>query len=175
MPSALSVASMGIGALTVVTGKTLGARGVLEGVVRLSEIFGNPNTRKWAAPVIGAITIGVSVYFVLELPYTVPRTIGRRIKKQLTTPQDGSSSSPSSDETTFIGLHASRVSRETRKVLRIASWDVRERFRGAMESNGKLVQVNEEKKKRAEDAASFFGDLKKRSDEVREDVEAVGV
>ena len=44
-----------------------------------------------------------------------------------------------------------------------------------MESNGKLVQVNEEKKKRAEDAASFFGDLKKRSDEVREDVEAVGV
>jgi mitofusin len=174
MSSALGVASMGIGALTIVTGKTLGARSVLESLFRISEIFGNPSARKWAGPIIGAFTIGLSVYFVLELPNTIPRTVGRRIRKQLLQPQDGSSSS-ASEETTFINLHATRVSRETRKVLRIASWDLRERFRCAMEESGKEVKNAEEVVRKSDSALKFFDEIKEEALVVREDVEAVGV
>ncbi|KAJ7634152.1 hypothetical protein DFH06DRAFT_1221237 [Mycena polygramma] len=141
---ALSVIGVGVGALTMVGGQAIGVRGVIEGIVRLSDFFGNESARKWALPVVGAVTIGAVVYVVLELPSSIPRTVGRRIKA---TPV--------------------RIGRETRKVLRLASWDLRERFRGAMEERGKEVKIAEEGEKRALKAQEWFGSVGERVGEVR--------
>lgn len=65
-PSALSVVSVGLGALTMVGGQTLGARGIIEGIVRITDLLGNETARKWAAPVIGAFTVGLTAYFILR-------------------------------------------------------------------------------------------------------------
>jgi len=46
--SALSTLGLGLGAITMVGGKTIGARGLLEGIVRLTELMGNESTRKWS-------------------------------------------------------------------------------------------------------------------------------
>jgi len=44
--------------------------------------------------------------------------------------------------------HVERVGQGTRKVLRIASWDLKEKFRVAMEAKGKEVSGAEEWKGR---------------------------
>ncbi|PCH40442.1 hypothetical protein WOLCODRAFT_162358 [Wolfiporia cocos MD-104 SS10] len=160
--SALSVASVGLGALTMVGGKALGVRGVIEGAVHLCELFENESARKWALPVFGAATIGLGVYFVLELPSMIPRTVGRRIKAQLV--REGEEQGA---DNAFVEVHAVRVGRETRKVLRLASWDLKERFRAAMEEKGREVRGAEDMERRAKKALDWFKDIERRAGEVR--------
>ncbi|KAF8523671.1 hypothetical protein JB92DRAFT_2883804 [Gautieria morchelliformis] len=160
--TALSVVSVGVGALTMIGGKTLGARGIIEGIVRITDLFGNEIVRKWAAPVIGAFTIGLTAYFILELPNSIPRTVGRRIRTSLVHTAEGDS-----EETMYVNAHATRVSRETRKVLRLASWDLRERFRVAMDERGKEVKCAEELERKAGKALEWFTDVGKRTANAR--------
>ncbi|PPQ84402.1 hypothetical protein CVT26_007222, partial [Gymnopilus dilepis] len=79
-PTALGLVSVGVGALTMVGGQAIGVRGLVEGIMRVSDLFGNETTRKWAAPVIGAAVIGMTAYLILELPSSIPRTVGRRVR-----------------------------------------------------------------------------------------------
>ncbi|KAF7356738.1 Transmembrane GTPase [Mycena venus] len=158
-PGALSVVGVGVGALTMVGGQAIGVRGVIEGIVRLSDFFGNETARKWALPVVGAVTVGAVVYVVLELPSSIPRAVGRRIKAAVEAVEE--------DEKQWEAEHVVRIGRETRKVLRLASWDLRERFRGAMEERGKEVKNAEEGEKRALKAQEWFGSVGTRVGEVR--------
>ncbi|KZT11784.1 uncharacterized protein LAESUDRAFT_808763 [Laetiporus sulphureus 93-53] len=160
--SALSIASVGLGALTMVGGKTLGARGLIEGIMRLCDLFENETARKWAAPVVGAVTIGLTAYFIMELPSTIPRTVGRRIKASLAREADERGA-----DAAFVDVHALRVSRETRKVLRLASWDLKERFRAAMEEKGREVHGAEEMERKAQKAVEWFLQTESRAAEVR--------
>lgn len=163
VPSALSVVSIGVGALTMVGGKAFGARGVLEGILRVTDLFGNESSRRWAAPVLGACAIGLSAYFILELPSSIPRTVGRRVRATLVRPE----TEDASEDTTFVNAHAGRIGRETRKVLRIASWDLRERFRGAMEERAREVKGAEELEKQAKKAVGFFTEVERKTGEIR--------
>jgi mitofusin len=163
LPSALSVVSVGLGALTMVGGQAVGMRALIEGIVRLTDLFGNETARKWAAPVIGAFTIGLTAYLVLELPSTIPRTVGRRIRGSLVKQKDGDELGSVS----YVDGHAERISRETRKVLRLASWDQREKFRGAMEERGKEVRGAEEMEKKAGRAYEWFVEVQERTGDVR--------
>lgn len=158
--TALSVVSVGAGALTMVGGQAIGARGLIEGALRLSDLLGNSTIRKWAGPVVGAVTIGTVAYVILELPNTIPRNIGRRIKTTLTSKTEES-------EETFVEAQADRVGRETRKVLRLASWDLKERFTMAMEERVKEVQGAEEMEKKASKAKAWFTDVQSRTGAVR--------
>ncbi|KAI0056268.1 hypothetical protein BV25DRAFT_1814310 [Artomyces pyxidatus] len=163
--SALGLLSVSAGALTMVGGQAMGVRGLVEGIVRVADLLGNETARKWAAPVVGAVVIGAAAYFVLELPSTIPRTVGRRIKHSLATPAEGQEAN---EDAMFVGAHAARVSRETRKVVRLASWDLKERFRAAMEERGKEVSGAEEMEKRATKAAEWFQEVEKRTIDVRQ-------
>ncbi|EIW81095.1 hypothetical protein CONPUDRAFT_72913 [Coniophora puteana RWD-64-598 SS2] len=162
--TALSVVSVGVGALTMVGGQAFGARGLVDGVLRISELFGNESSRKWIAPVVGAFAIGATAYFVFELPSSMPRTIGRRIQRSLVHLEEGAS-----EHDLFANAHASRVSRETRKVLRLASWDLRERFRQAMDERGREVKDAEELGRKAKNALAFFSRIEKETKTVRDD------
>ncbi|KAJ3732354.1 transmembrane GTPase fzo1 [Lentinula guzmanii] len=159
-PTALGLASVGVGALTMVGGQAIGAKGLIEGIIRVSDLFGNETVRKWAAPVLGAVTIGMTAYLVLELPNSIPKTVGRRVRASVLRLHGD-------DDVSFIDAHAFRISRETRKVLRLASWDLRGRFNGAMEERGKEVQAKEEIAKRATRAMEWFGELGRKSEEIR--------
>ncbi|KIM91371.1 hypothetical protein PILCRDRAFT_810643 [Piloderma croceum F 1598] len=162
-PSALSVVSVGLGALTMVGGQTLGARGIIEGIVRITDLLGNETARKWAAPVIGAFTIGLTAYFILELPNTIPKTVGRRIKMSLVKADENVS-----EDEMYVNAQAARISRETRKVLRLASWDLRERFRAAMDERGKEVKGAEEMERKSRKAIEYFRDVEQQTGGIRE-------
>ena len=56
---------------TMVGGQAMGARALIEGVVRVTDLLSNETARKWAVPVIGAFTIGLTAYLILELPSSI--------------------------------------------------------------------------------------------------------
>ncbi|KAL0574189.1 mitofusin [Marasmius crinis-equi] len=157
--TALGLVSVGVGALTMVGGQAVGAKGVIEGLIRVTDLFGNETVRKWAAPVLGAVTIGLTAYLVLELPNSIPKTIGRRVRASVLENAE--------EEGSFVDSHSDRISRETRKVLRLASWDLRGRFNGAMEERGQQVKEKEALAKKASKAKAYFTDVGKRTGEVR--------
>ena len=159
--TALSFVGVGLGALTMVGGQAIGIRGVIEGIIRVTDLIGNQTTRTWAVPVLGACTIGLATYFIMELPASIPRTVGRRIKASVVT-RSGER------EVGFVDAHAGRVSRETRKVLRLASWDLRERFRNAMEERSKEVKGAEEMERRSLRAKEWFGNVGEKTSGIRE-------
>ncbi|KAF9533172.1 transmembrane GTPase fzo1 [Crepidotus variabilis] len=169
-PTALGIVSVGVGALTMVGGQALGVRGVIEGVVRVTDLLGNETARKWAAPVIGAFTVGLAGYFILELPSSIPRTVGRRVRASVLAQGD-------ERDVHFVDAHATRVSREARKVLRLASWDVRGRFRSALEDVSKEVKGAEEKEKRAANAKVWFDNVTEKTSHIRAEakLETIGV
>ncbi|KAF9265295.1 transmembrane GTPase fzo1 [Marasmius fiardii PR-910] len=159
-PTALGLVSVGVGALTMVGGQAVGAKGVIEGLIRVTDLFGNETVKKWAAPVLGAVTIGLTAYLVLELPNSIPKTVGRRVKASILRDHD-------EEETSFIDTHSERIGRETRKVLRLASWDLRGRFNNALDERGQQVKEKEELAKRASAANVFFTDIGKKTEEIR--------
>ncbi|KAI6114317.1 hypothetical protein F5141DRAFT_1105848 [Pisolithus sp. B1] len=168
-PTALSVLSVGVSALTMVGGKVIGARGLIDGAIRISDLSANDTARSWVAPVIGAVVVGATAYFIYRLPDTIPKTVGRRIRASLLKAEENATGAE-----TFINAHAGRVSRETRKVLRLASWDLRERFRVAMEERGREVREAEELERNALNALQFFHEVERRSGVVREEAGLLG-
>src|SRR6201999_973772 len=113
---------------------------------RVTDLLSNENTRKWVAPIVGAVTIGMTWYVILELPSTVPRTIGRRIKKSL---EDTAASGESED---WVEVNTERVGRETRKVLRLASWDLKQRIVTTLDERVKEVKTAEDVEKKSKKA-----------------------
>jgi len=166
-PTALGIVSVGLGALTMVGGQTLGVRGIIEGVMRVTDLLGNENTRKWVAPILGAVTIGTTWYVILELPSTVPRTIGRRIKKSL---KDAAASGESED---WVEANAEKVGRETRKVLRLASWDLKQRIAADIDEKAKEVKIAEDVERNSKKALDWFEHAKSRTCQVLGQVQDV--
>ncbi|KIK98982.1 hypothetical protein PAXRUDRAFT_823268 [Paxillus rubicundulus Ve08.2h10] len=167
--TALSVLSVGVGALTMVGGNVVGVRGLIDGLVRITELFADESARRWAAPVIGAAVVGATGYFILELPKSIPKTVGRRIRASLVKVEDGAT-----EQELFVNAHCGRVSRESRKVLRMASWDLRERFRTAMEERGQEVRSAEELEKKALKALNYFREVERKTGLVRDEAGLAG-
>lgn len=157
----LSIASLGIGALTLASGKAVGLRGAFEGLVRITDLLGNETARKWAVPVLGVFTVGLSAYFVFELPKTIPKNVGRRLKASLVKGEEGLE-----EELKFVNVQCTRIERETRKVLRMAGRDLRDRFKGAMEDRQREVKAKEEMERRATSALTFFEETVQRAQTV---------
>jgi mitofusin len=157
--------SVGIGVVTMIGGQAIGIRAFVESAVRIADALSHESTRNWAAPVFGAIVMGATAYLVVELPNSVPRTVGRRIRNSLTKPE---SSGLGTQESLFIDAQAGRVARETRKVLRLAAWDLKERFRVAFEERSREVMGAEEMERRAVRAKEWFVTVGQRTANIRE-------
>jgi len=133
---ALSIVSLGVGAVTMLGSRAVGVKGFVEAVARVCEVFGSPQARKWAGPAIGVLTAGLAIYVVIDLPRAIPRNIGRKLQLSLAAPSaDASSAAANSPSQSYSTIHADRISKETRKVLRLAGWDLRDRFRAALEES----------------------------------------
>lgn len=186
--SLVSSVSLGLGALTLMGGKALGAKTAVDVFVRLSDLVGNPTARRWAGPVFAVVSTGLVVYFIYDLPNSVPRNIGRSIKSGLqsgallrstsTTTSDALTSlSPTSSnegqEASFGAVHSARVGRETRKVLRLASWDLQERFRVAIAQRRAEVEKQEAKQASANLAIDWFDKTTSRVNGIRGEVDEV--
>ena len=100
----------------------------------------------------------MAVYIVRDLPRAVPYNVGRKLHTTLIASE-------------FSAVESERIGKETRKVMRMAGWDLRERFRAALEASEKDRREVEGKLKKAEEALefleSYLGDVDGRKKEVK--------
>lgn len=59
-------------------------------------------------------------------------------------------------QTGFTEAESERISKETRKVMRLAGWDLRERFRAALEASEKDRRAVEGRLRKANEALEFL-------------------
>jgi mitofusin 2 len=175
--TALSLLSLGGAAslsLTMLGSQALGVRSLLSTVLKIGDVLGNEDSRRWVLPVLAVGGVGLGAWVVWELPQSIPRTVGRRVRRdvvrmygeqklvrnnRIRSARKGDEEEAVKEEEevlTFQGYHAARISAETRTVLRLASWDLRERFRSSLEERGKVVKGLEGEVKRAERAEAYF-------------------
>lgn len=160
--SGLGAASVAIGAFSMAGGKTMAIRTIFESAIHLSELASSPVVRKWAGPALGVLVVGAVAYVVYELPRSIPRNVGRHLRASLL-----AGAADEGDETPFHQAEAQRIGREVRKVMRLAAWDLRERFRGALESRTEIVRENEEAARRASGAIEWFAQVDSRVEAIR--------
>ncbi|ORX39012.1 hypothetical protein BD324DRAFT_618210 [Kockovaella imperatae] len=163
--TSLGMASLAVGAFSLVGNKS-GIRSLVENVVHVSELASNPSARKWIAPIIGVMAAGAVAYVIYELPRSIPRNVGRHLHATLSV-----TSGAEESDASLIPLPeavSSRISGEVRKVMRIGAWDLRERFRKAVETRAEVVKSSEEADRKAGLALSQFEDVDKRIGAIRE-------
>ena len=158
--TALSIVRYSAGALTMVGGPAIGIRGLIGGAVWVTNLFENETARKWMAPIFGAAAVGLTAYLVLELPNSVPRTVGRRVRASIIR-GDGAKHEG------YVEFHAERVSKEVRKVLRLATWDVRQKFGSALDDREQAVRVLEGTVRKTLGAKEWFTEVTKRTTGIR--------
>ena len=91
----------------MVGSKTLSVWGIMEGIVHIMDLLGNKTACKWATPVIGTFTIGLTAYLILKLPNLILQTIRHYIWASLVHPAEGQT-----EDMMFVNAHAVRVSHE---------------------------------------------------------------
>ena len=162
----LGAASIAAGAMSIFGGKALGLRQALESIVSVSDILGDKAARRWAGPAAGAIVLGLAWYIIQDLSTAIPRNVGRHIQAILEA-QDVLGEQGSG---TYTELQSARLQREARKVVRLASWDLRERFRAALEEKNKIVRQSEQEEKQASHALDFFVGVHAQVDGIKKDM-----
>jgi mitofusin len=157
--------SLAAGAFTIFGGKAIGLRGALDSMVALTDVVGHRAARQWAAPVVGVLIVSMSIYVIQDLPNAIPRNVGRQLRQALQAASD--SYSEQTGAVDYVEYQSTRMQREARKVIRLASWDLRERFRAALDKKSMILRESEEEEKRAIKAMQNFAALQTRSNEIK--------
>ena len=148
----------------------------MDAFVRITDILGSRMVRRWAGPALLVVGAGLVAWLVIDLPNAVPRNVGRSLKYELVSgralsdPGHGNSVMRTSSDV-FSALHGARVARETRKVLRLASWDLQEKFRVAIAQRRSDVEKAEEQQKVATYALQWFNETDAKSSTLTSNVE----
>ncbi|CED82402.1 transmembrane gtpase fzo1 [Phaffia rhodozyma] len=148
-----------VGVVSLIGGKTLATRSLVECFFRLADILRSPVARQWAGPIVAAATVGLGYYILSELPRTIPRRIGSNIRQALLAQNE--------ENERWDDQTAGRVSLETKRVLRAAAWNLRSTFAGAMEERAEEVRRAEAGKKKAEQAIGWFENVERRAEDIR--------
>jgi mitofusin len=117
--------------------------------------------------VTGAVLLGLTLYVVHDLPSSIPRNVGRHLHLALLSDNSGLPAG-SIGSGTYPEHQTIRMQREARKVIRLASWDLRERFKAALEARGRAVEESEGVEKRADKAVEWFREVEDRVTLIRE-------
>lgn len=162
--SSIGAASLALGAFTM-AGKTTALRTFVESIVYITDLASNPTVRRWAGPAFGLVITGAIAWVIYELPRSIPRNVGRHIRSTLLV-----TSGEADDREEPVAFHeaeAQRIAREVRKVMRLAAWDLRERFRAALDARGEIVRQSEETARQAARALEWFTDVEQRVESIR--------
>lgn len=168
--------TLGLGALSLVGSHALSIRSITEAFVRLTDILGSRAVRRWAGPALLVLGVGAVAWVVSDMRQAVPRNVGRNLRKELMT-GTGVLTLPGHNgmlqrhsKNVFATMHGMRVNREVRKVLRLASWDIQEKFRIVITQRRADVQKAESQEKQAEMALEWLLQTASRCVSVQEEI-----
>ncbi|GAA6063265.1 hypothetical protein JCM10212_004999 [Sporobolomyces blumeae] len=167
-----TIVGLGLGSIGMVGSRFIGIKGTMESLNKIVQLVGSKTARKWAGPVIGVLTVGLVVYVIVDLPRAIPRNIGRKLALSLSASPESLPSS-ASPPITFSSAHSDRIARETRKVLRLAGWDLRERFRAALDKSAAERKEVEGVVERAQGALKFLEEFEDKVERQQDQVQVI--
>lgn len=168
--------TIGLGALSLVGTQAFNLKTIAEAIVRVTDLLGSRVVRRWAAPVLFMVGVGAVAWVVSDLPNAVPRNVGRSLKHELMNGHSvvhlpsNSAALLRHSSNVFATMHGMRTTREVRKVLRLASWDIQEKFRVAIAQRRADVQKAEAQEKLASAALAWLTETAARSASVQTQV-----
>ena len=165
--SGFGAASLAVGAYSLINGKTVGVQSLVQSAIRLVDFASTPAARKWAGPIIGAITLGSIAYIVYELPRSVPRNVGRHIAETL---QISSGMQGDAESVPFVEAVSQRVGKEVRHVMRVVAYDMQRKYNEAVDKRAQIVKASEEDERKAKAALEHFAGVENKVEEIREAV-----
>jgi mitofusin len=165
--SSFGAASLALGAYSMINGKTVGVRSLIESAIRLCDFASSPIARKWAGPVVGALALGSVAYVVYELPRSVPRNVGRHLQETLNI---SSGMGGDADLVPFSDAVSGRVSKEVRNVMRAITRDLQDLYGKAVETRAQVVKQSEEAEKKANAALGHFATIEQKVQDIRETI-----
>jgi len=163
--SSFGAASLALGAYSMINGKTVGIRSLIESAIRLCDFASSPVARKWAGPVVGALALGSVAYVVYELPRSVPRNVGRHLQETLSF---SSCMGGDADLVPFADAVSGRVSKEVRNVMRAITRDLQDLYGKAVETRANVVKQSQEAERKASAALGHFATIDKKVQDIRE-------
>jgi len=140
---------MGVMAMTVLGGKFLSGKAILDGLVKIHGIGGH----KLAGIVLAAIGIGVVAFAISDLPRAIPKNIAKRIQIAL-------------DSSDFIHNNSERIVRECRTVLNMPIEELRGCFQSSIEQQARKKSELEKIKDDSGTALRFYSRALKQSAEM---------
>lgn len=175
--SLVSSVSLGLGAMTLLGGKAFGAKTAVDVFVRISDLVGNPTARKWALPVFVVASTGLVAWTIIDLPNSIPKNIGRSLAKELRSSNFNTANTKADGlpmlSYTFTEIQSRRISRDSRKVLRLAGFDLSDRFRVAIAARKQEVAEQEEKEQKAQMARKWLESTGERVCSIQKDLDTL--
>lgn len=156
----LSGAALSLGAATMVGGRMLGFKDAVSSIWSVSSLVESPSVRRWAAPVVGAASVGLFVYVVSDMRYAVERKLIKKVKN-------------AARETGYIDASSAKVARESRKILRVEGWEIQNRIQKAIEDKEQKRQDTETLALSSKETAQFFASIFEKSGLLLEKVKMV--
>lgn len=171
--------TVGLGALSLIGGHALSAKTIAEAFVRFTDLLGSRAVRRWAGPLLLLVGAGALAWVVTDLPNSVPRNVGRSVQQELKSGHGvvhlpgNSAMLLRNSSNVFATMHSMRTMREVRKVLRLASWDIQEKFRVAISQRRAEVNKAEAQEKLATTAIEWLTQTASRSAAIQSEVACI--
>ncbi|CAG8512874.1 7769_t:CDS:2 [Cetraspora pellucida] len=110
---------------------------------------------------VGIAGIGVCTYLLYDMGRVIPRKVAKKIKHELVQSQ-------------YIDHEANRITRQSRKKIRLATEDLRTRFRIAVEEQKQNRITMEHAFRKSENAVNFFEDVFNKAEKMSEVLNSLG-
>ncbi|CAH7684782.1 hypothetical protein PPACK8108_LOCUS19208 [Phakopsora pachyrhizi] len=165
------VGSIGFGTLTLFGTGVTGGRALVEALVKVAEVAGSKSARKWTGTAFAVMTIGFGIYLITDIPRAIPRNIGKKLEKELNESVSKSEDGLGGD---WVEYEVNRMTKETRKVVRLAGWDLRQRFRSALEEASLETSGARDEISKAVEVEAWLKDFEGEIEVVLSKVEGIG-
>lgn len=152
--------SMSLTVATVAGSQLFGVSSWFDRIWKAANILGVRNTRKLIFPILALAVVAGGAFVVSDVPNAIPRKLAKKLKRELA-------------EMDYVHINSERISKESRKVLKFPSEDLRSGFQRRIERQGRSLEEKKAVKKESEVALKYFGNIVRDARESRKGVENV--
>lgn len=146
--------------VTVVGGRLFGGFSWVDGALSAAKIVGSQNLRSLIIPGVVAAALAAGTYVVLQIPRSLPHRISTKISHQL-------------HAIDYVHSNSTRISSESRKVLRIPADKLRVGLQRSVEHFSIRREETLKVRGESEVARKYFGNLVRQSEKLGRTVEGI--
>ncbi|KAI9030924.1 hypothetical protein CLU79DRAFT_732026 [Phycomyces nitens] len=158
----LSGAALSLGAAAMVGGRMLGFKDAVSSICSVSNMVGAQNIRRLVVPVVSIASIGLAAYVISDMRSAVERKLVKKFQV-------------AARESSHVEAHGQRISRESRKVLRMEGWEIHTRLQKAIENKEQKRSEMEIMAHDSQESLAYFNSLLEKSVLLLDNVNAVQI